>query len=79
MSMLLRLWYRLVGEPHPEKVVKGVNKALAKLEQAAAYQEAKAIAAKAAAEAAALAAEVASEVAAKSTRIRTRLGEIFEA
>ena len=79
MRLLLTLWYKVVGEPHPDKAFKGVNQALHKLEKAVAFQTAKAEAAALAAKAAQEASELATEFAAKSPRIRTRLGEIFEA
>jgi hypothetical protein len=79
MRLLLKLWYSIVGEPHPDKALKGVNTALANLEAAVAFQTAKAEAMALAAKAAQEASELAAEFAAKSTRIRTRLGEIFEA
>lgn len=75
---LLTLLYRFFGEPQVSNALKEFNKATAKLEKAALYQAAKAVAAARAAEAAYSAKLTAEAEAARAEKIRQNIADLLE-
>jgi hypothetical protein len=75
---VLALYYRLRGEPEVANALKQFNKAAKKLEKAATYQAAKAIAAAQAAEAAWNAKLTAEAEAERAAKVRKNIADLLE-